>query len=104
MTTETESSAERDAALSRFVAHLPFTAATLAEAKQYARMLARTIGGELPEVDVAEATVSVEGDSTVHYRLICDRRLDDGRRCVLRADHEVPCAARRRHLTEHRRI
>lgn len=87
----------------RFVAHLPFTAPDLDQAKQYARMLARTLE-DLPEVDAAEATVSEEGDPSIHYRLICDRRLDDGRRCVLRADHDTPCTARRNKITNQRRI
>ncbi|WP_422740908.1 hypothetical protein ACN263_30635 [Micromonospora sp. WMMD729] len=30
----------------------------------------------------------------VRHRVFCDRRLDGGRRCVLRADHETPCTAR----------
>lgn len=87
----------------RFVAHLPFVAPDLDQAKRYARMLARTLN-DLPEVDVPEATVSEEGDPSIHYRLICDRRLDDGRRCVLRADHETLCTARRNKITNQRRI
>ena len=87
----------------RFVAHLPFAAPDLSEAKQYARMLARTLEN-LPEVDTAEATVSEEGNPAIHYRLICDRKLDDGRRCILRADHPVPCTARRKQASNQRRI
>lgn len=87
----------------RFVAHVPFTAADLAAAKRYARMLARTLES-FPAVDVAEATVSEEGDLSIHYRLICDRKLDDGRRCVLSADHETPCSARRRQPINQRRF
>lgn len=87
----------------RFVAHLPFTAVNLPEAKQYARMLARTLD-YLPEVDTAAATISQDGNPTIHYQLICDRKLDHGRRCILRADHETPCTARRKQLTNQRRI
>lgn len=87
----------------RFVAHLPFTAPDLHQAKRYARTLARSLEA-LPEIDTPEATVSEEGDPSIHYRLICDRRLDDDRRRVLPADHETPCAARRRQLTNQRRI
>lgn len=87
----------------RYVARLPFTAVDLNAAKRYARMLARSLES-LPEVDVAEATVSREGDPAIEYRLICDRRLDGGRRCVLRADHETPCSTRRRHPVDQRRI
>lgn len=87
----------------RFVAHLPFYAPDLEKAKQYGRMLARSLDSE-PEIDTAEATVSEEGNPSIQYRLICDRRLDDDRRCVLRADHETPCTTRRRQLTNQRRI
>lgn len=76
----------------RYVVHLPFTAPDVDAARQFARMAARTLGG-LPEVDVAEATVSVGDDQVVQSRLFCDRLLDKGRRCVLRAEHEVPCAS-----------
>lgn len=88
---------------SRFVAHLPFTAPDLSGAKRYARMLARTLEA-LPEVDAPGATVSHEGEPHIHHQLICDRRLDNNRRCVLRADHETPCAARRKQITNQRRI
>lgn len=87
----------------RFVAHLPFTAPDLDRAKQYGRMLARSLESQ-PEIDTAEATVSEEGNPGIQYRLICDRRLDGHRRCVLRADHETPCTAHRRQLTNQRRI
>ncbi|GIG86645.1 hypothetical protein [Plantactinospora endophytica] len=76
---------------SRFVVHVPFTAPDRAEARQYARMLARVLG-RLPEVDPAEATVSPEDDQSVHSRLFCDRLLSGGHRCALRAEHEAPCA------------
>ncbi|MGX7670756.1 hypothetical protein [Plantactinospora sp. DSM 117369] len=75
----------------RYVVHVPFAAPDQTEARQYARMLARAVG-RLPEVDAAEATVSAEDDQGVQSRLFCDRLLAGGRRCVLRADHEVPCA------------
>lgn len=68
---------EEPAEQARFVAHLPFAAPDLDEAKRYARMLARTLA-HLPEVDAAEATVSEDGNPAIHYRLICDRRLDNG--------------------------
>lgn len=74
----------------RYVVHVSFVAPDLTVARQFARMLARSIG-RLPEVDEAEATVSVEDDQTVRSRLFCDRLLAKGQRCVLRADHEVPC-------------
>ncbi|WP_323373390.1 hypothetical protein [Plantactinospora alkalitolerans] len=75
----------------RYVVHVPFTAPDLTRARQFARMVARSTA-RLPEVDAAEATVSAEDNQVVQSRLFCDRLLDKGRRCVLRADHEVPCA------------
>ncbi|MGI5214636.1 hypothetical protein [Plantactinospora sp. CA-290183] len=76
---------------SRYVLHLPFTAPDTAESRQYARMLARSMG-RLPEVDAAGATVSDEDNQGVHSQIFRDRPLGGGGRCVLRADHEVPCA------------
>jgi hypothetical protein len=76
----------------RYVVHLTFTASDADTARQFARMAARTLG-RLPEVDVAEATVSVEDDQLVQSRLFCDRLLDNGRCCVLRAEHPVPCVS-----------
>ena len=78
----------------RFVVHVPFSAPDLTEARRFARMVARSVA-HLSEVDEAEATVSEEDNQTVHSRLFCDRLLDGGRRCVLRADHDVPCGSRR---------
>ncbi|MEO3926034.1 hypothetical protein ABGB07_19505 [Micromonosporaceae bacterium B7E4] len=75
----------------RYVVHVPFTAPDPDTARQEARMLARTLG-RLPQVDQAEATVSAEDDQAVQSRLFCDRLLAAGRRCALRAEHEVPCA------------
>ncbi len=77
----------------RYVVHLPFTAPDLDRARQFARTLARSVSF-LTEVDVPESTVSAEDDQSVQSRLFCDRLLDNGRRCVLRAEHEVPCASR----------
>ncbi|MGC4886086.1 hypothetical protein [Micromonospora sp. DT227] len=39
-------------------------------------------------------TVSAEDDQGVRHWVFCDRKLDGGRRCVLRADHVTPCTAR----------
>ncbi len=77
----------------RYVVHLPFTAADLDQARLMARTLARSVSF-LAEVDIPESTVSAEDDQSVQYRLFCDRLLENGRRCVLRAEHEVPCAPR----------
>lgn len=77
----------------RYVIHLPVTAADLARAKILARTAARSLAF-LTHVDPGETTVSAEDNQGVRHRVFCDRRLDNGRRCVLRADHETPCTAR----------
>ncbi|MGW0432458.1 hypothetical protein ACWDV4_07915 [Micromonospora sp. NPDC003197] len=79
----------------RYVAHVPFTAVDLEAAKHFARALARSVTF-LPDVDQGNASLSEEDDAAVQYRLFCDRKLDDGRRCMLGADHDVPCTAGRR--------
>ncbi|MDG4785688.1 hypothetical protein O7626_40885 [Micromonospora sp. WMMD1102] len=76
----------------RYVVHVPFTAPDQDAARRTARLLARTLGQQ-PQVDQAEATVSAEDDQIVQSRLFCDRLLGAGRRCALRAEHEVPCAS-----------
>ncbi|MEQ4303099.1 hypothetical protein ABNF97_17175 [Plantactinospora sp. B6F1] len=76
----------------RYVVHVPFAAPTPATARILARTAARTLA-RLPQVDVAEATVSAEDDQIVQSRLFCDRLLGGGRRCALRAEHQTPCAA-----------
>ncbi|MEV0808891.1 hypothetical protein [Micromonospora sp. NPDC050200] len=78
---------------SRYVIHLPVTAADLARAKILARTAARSLAF-LAHVDPGETTVSTEDKQGVRHRVFCDQRLDNGRRCVLRADHETPCTAR----------
>ncbi|MEU5939103.1 hypothetical protein ABZ807_07910 [Micromonospora sp. NPDC047548] len=76
----------------RYVIHLPVTAADLARAKILARTAARSLAF-LAHVDPGETTVSAEDNQGVRHRVFCDQRLDNGRRCVLRADHETPCTA-----------
>lgn len=78
---------------SRYVIHLPVTAADLARAKILGRTAARSLAF-LTYVDPGETTVSAEDSQGVRHRVFCDQRLDNGRRCVLRADHETPCTAR----------
>ncbi|RZT83057.1 hypothetical protein EV382_6377 [Micromonospora violae] len=76
------------------MAHLPFTAADLPAAQQFAGMLARSLGF-LPEVDAGEITVSAEDAQGVRHRVFCDLPLDGGRRCVRRVDHGGDCTPRR---------
>ncbi|WP_434742914.1 hypothetical protein [Micromonospora sp. SH-82] len=77
----------------RYVIHLPVVAADLVRARILARTAARSLAF-LTQVDPGETTVSAEDDQGVRHRVFCDRLLKNGRRCILRADHEVPCAAR----------
>ncbi|MCX4472207.1 hypothetical protein OOK41_18160 [Micromonospora sp. NBC_01655] len=51
----------------------------------------------LPHADPGETTVSAEDDQNVRHRVFCDRRMPGGAgRCLLRADHDGPCARRPR--------
>lgn len=77
---------------SRYVIHLPIVASDLRRAQILARTAARALC--FLKVDAGETTVSEEGDQGVHHRVFCDRRLADGRRCVLHADHGADCAPR----------
>ncbi|MFG1886585.1 hypothetical protein ACGFIR_01770 [Micromonospora sp. NPDC049051] len=77
----------------RYVIHLPVAAADLARAKLLARAAGRSLAF-LARADLGGITVSTEDDQGVRHWVFCDRRLDGGRRCALRADHDAPCAAR----------
>lgn len=77
----------------RYVIHLPVTAADLARAKMLGRTAGRALAF-LAHVEPGGVTVSTEDNQAVRHWVFCDRRLDGGRRCVLRADHETPCTPR----------
>jgi hypothetical protein len=77
----------------RFVIRLPVVARDLAAAKRLARVMGRSLR-LLPQLDRGEITVSYEDEQRVHHRVFCDRLLDAGRRCLLRADHDGPCTRR----------
>ncbi len=81
------------AAAERFVIHLPVVARDLAGAERLARAMGRSMR-LLPYVDPGEITVSGEDEQGVHHRVFCDRLLSVGRRCLLRAGHDGPCARR----------
>lgn len=76
----------------RYVVHLTVVAADLAAAHVLARAVSRSLAF-LPQLEVGETTVSVEGDPSGQHRVCCDRRLPHGRRCVLRPRHEHDCTA-----------
>ncbi|WP_327034230.1 hypothetical protein [Micromonospora ureilytica] len=77
----------------RFVIHLPVIAGDMVAAVRLARVVARW-AGVLAQADPGEITVSAEDNQCVHHRVFCDLRLAGGRRCLLRADHDGPCARR----------
>lgn len=77
----------------RYVIHLPVCASDLVRARILARTAVRALAF-LTALDPGETTVSVEDDQCVRHRVFCDQRLDGGRRCVLRAEHETPCTPR----------
>ncbi|WP_229400686.1 hypothetical protein [Micromonospora okii] len=81
------------AARERYVIHLPVLAADLGGAVRLARVVARW-AGVLSFGDPGETTVSAEDEQGVRHRVFCDRRLPDGRRCLLRADHDGSCTRR----------
>jgi hypothetical protein len=81
------------AARQRYVIHLPVLAPDLGGAVRLARVVARW-AGVLSSADPGETTVSAEDEQGVRHRVFCDVRLPGGRRCVLRADHDGPCAHR----------
>ncbi|WP_405108745.1 hypothetical protein OG559_27055 [Micromonospora sp. NBC_01405] len=80
----------------RYVVHLPVVAVDLAAAQRLARLVGRWLL-VLPHADPGETTVSSEDDQNVRHRVFCDRRMPGGgRRCLLRAEHDGPCARRLR--------
>jgi hypothetical protein len=74
----------------RYVIHLPIDAGDLTAATRLARTLSRSLDF-LPGCDPGETTVTVEGDQATHHRVFCNRLVEPGRRCVLRAAHPPPC-------------
>ncbi|WP_341717529.1 hypothetical protein QQG74_27240 [Micromonospora sp. FIMYZ51] len=77
----------------RFVIHLPVVAGDLSVAVRLARVVARW-SSALAATDPGETTVSYEDEQGVRHRVFCDLRLPGNRRCLLRADHDGPCARR----------
>ncbi|SCL65146.1 hypothetical protein GA0070617_5674 [Micromonospora yangpuensis] len=75
------------------MAHLPFTAADLTAARQFAGSLARSVNF-WSEVDAGETTVSGEDEQGVHHRVFCDLPLGSGLRCARRVDHDGHCSVR----------
>nr|WP_323374152.1 hypothetical protein [Plantactinospora alkalitolerans] len=74
----------------RYVVHLTVTSTDLPAAQLLARTLARSLHF-LPELLPGETAVSIEGEQAVQHRVFCDRLLDGGRRCPLKAGHIGAC-------------
>jgi len=74
----------------RYVIHLTVTSTDLPAAQLLAGTLTRSLDF-LPELSPGETTVSEDDDQAVQHRVFCDRLLDKGRRCPLKAGHIDPC-------------
>lgn len=82
----------------RYVVHLPVAAADLAGAIRLARVVAWSVRF-LSYADPRATTVSAEANPDVRHRTFCDAALPNGRRCLLRAEHDGPCTRHIRWLT-----
>jgi hypothetical protein len=76
----------------RFVLHVPFTAATLGMALEMAGRISDFLAF-LPDIDQGETTVTYEGDQAIHQRVVCNLRLPGGGRCSYRDGHATACAS-----------
>ncbi|MFG1952365.1 hypothetical protein [Micromonospora sp. NPDC048830] len=77
----------------RYLVQLPVVADDLATAVRVARVVARSLSfHNLVECD--EATVSAADHPGVRQPAFCPGRLANGRRCLLRPDHDGPCTRR----------
>ncbi len=77
----------------RYLIQLPVAADDLATAVRVARVIARSLSfHNLVECD--NANVAAEDNPAVRHPAFCPQRLDSGRRCLLRPDHDGPCTRR----------
>ncbi|MDG4802298.1 hypothetical protein [Micromonospora sp. WMMD980] len=76
----------------RWVVHLPMVVNDLVSAQRLARVVAHW-SSVLPQVEPGGTTVSPEDEQNVRHWAFCERRLSEGRRCVLRPDHEGDCSS-----------
>nr|MDT0662976.1 hypothetical protein [Micromonospora sp. DSM 115978] len=74
----------------RYVAHIPFNAATLGTALDFGRILADFLAF-IPHVDQGETTITAEGNQQEHYRVICNKKTGHHTRCPLVSGHADPC-------------
>ncbi|MEV0327494.1 hypothetical protein AB0H63_13755 [Micromonospora echinospora] len=77
----------------RFLIQLPVVADDLTTAVRVARVIARSLSfHHLVECD--EATVAAVDHPAVRHPAFCPGQLPNGRRCLLRPDHDGKCARR----------
>lgn len=77
----------------RFLIQLPVAADDLATAVRVARVIARSLSfHNLVEYD--QATVTTVDHPAVRHAAFCPRQVPNGRRCLLRPDHDGPCTRR----------
>ncbi|MFI7216739.1 hypothetical protein [Micromonospora maritima] len=81
--------------IERWVIHLPVVVNDLASAQRLARVVAHW-SHLLPQTEPGGTTVSSEDDQNLRHWVFCDRRLSEGRRCLLRPEHEGDCSSRAR--------
>ncbi|MEU8333539.1 hypothetical protein [Micromonospora sp. NPDC048839] len=68
-------------------------ATDLPSAQRLARVVAHW-AHVLPQLEAGGTSVSAEDDQNVRHWVFCDRILSEGRRCLLRADHDGACSRR----------
>lgn len=80
---------------SRWVIHLPVTAADLMRARILARTAARVLIRFGARVEPGGVTVSAEDQQDVRHWVFCNQLLPEGGgRCVLAVDHTSRCRPR----------
>lgn len=82
-----------DATDHRFLIQLPVAAEDLATALRVARVIARAVSFYTVVGCDAAAVATVENPAVRHFAF-CPRHLPNGRRCLLRPDHDGPCTRR----------
>ncbi|MEO3779726.1 hypothetical protein ABGB16_23375 [Micromonospora sp. B11E3] len=77
----------------RYLVQLPVVADDLTTAVRVARVVARSLSfHNLVECD--DATVATVDHPGVRHPAFCPRHLANGRRCLLRPEHDGPCTRR----------
>ena len=77
----------------RYLVQLPVTAGDLTAAIRIARVVARSLSFH-NLIEYAETTVTSAEQVDSRHPVFCPRRLPNGRRCLLRPDHDGPCTRR----------